>query len=387
MRPVRSSAIDSDGSAARPLADGPLRGGATGEARAAFSEESRADHVAEARVIPARLLVLAPNWLGDAVMALPLLRDLRHAWPAMEMVVAARRPVAPLFEMVPGVERTIVLETRGGGRLRGVGADARRLAEAGCEAALLLPNSFLAAWLAWRARVPHRWGYARDLRGRLLTRPIAPPRMYAHHAEYYQALGAALGVVPGPRLASVAVPDAARARARALLDGRGIARDRPFVVIAPGAAYGRAKQWPPERFAELARLLAERGLAAVLVGAARDAEVCRRIAAASPAVDLSGRTDLAELAALASGAHAVVANDSGAMHLAAAAGARVVAIFGPTDERRTAPLPARAGAPPAVIVTTDVWCRPCLLRECPIDHRCMTRISAARVLAHIAPES
>jgi heptosyltransferase-2 len=155
--------------------------------------------------------------------------------------------------------------------------------------------------------------------------------------------------------------------------------------MAPGAAYGRAKQWLPERFTELATLLAgERDLRAVLVGASADAAVCRQIAACAPgAIDLCGKTDLPSLAGVLSRAHAVVANDSGAMHLAAATGAHVVAVFGATNEKRTAPLRASAAAPAATVVKSDVWCRPCMLRECPIDHRCMTSISARAVLDQI----
>jgi len=164
-----------------------------------------------------------------------------------------------------------------------------------------------------------------------------------------------------------------------------LAEDRAFVAMAPGAAYGRAKQWVPERFAELARLLRdERGLQGVLVGVRADGPVCREIASGAPgAINLAGRTDLPTLAGVLALSHAVVANDSGAMHLAAAAGARVIAIFGATNEKKTAPLSAGRDAPQATVVTTSVWCRPCMLRECPIDHRCMTGISARAVLAHI----
>jgi heptosyltransferase-2 len=165
----------------------------------------------------------------------------------------------------------------------------------------------------------------------------------------------------------------------------------PFVVLAPGAAYGTAKQWPPERFAEVAVLvMRERKWSVVLVGSRADAPVCSRIAAlanrslagsASAVVDLSGRTSLAEFAAVMAGACAVVSNDSGAMHLAGAVGAPVVAIFGATNEHRTSPLTRGPGSPAPRILATDVWCRPCMLRECPIDHRCMTGIGARDVLA------
>jgi heptosyltransferase-2 len=172
----------------------------------------------------------------------------------------------------------------------------------------------------------------------------------------------------------------------------GLDVDEPFVVFAPGAAYGRAKQWLPERFAELAHsIITERGWCVLMVGAKVDRATCEDIARRMPAtgtrtnrlIDFSARTDLPTLAGILSQAHAVVSNDSGAMHLAAAVGAKVVAIFGPTRERATAPLQAGPQAPAPVVITHDVFCRPCMLRECPIDHRCMRRITAAEVLKAI----
>lgn len=319
---------------------------------------------------PNKLVVLAPNWLGDAVMALPLVADLRRAWPGTTLVVAARPGVAPLYSMVEAVADTLTL---------GQPDDVQRLAGLHADAALLLPNSFAAAWLVKRAQVPERWGFARDLRGPLLTRAIRRPRHYAHQVDYYQGLARALGIDAGPPLAAITVPPSACTTARALLAEIGVGPDQPFVVAAPGAAYGRAKQWPPMHFAELARRLATGGVATVLVGTKADHAACEEVARASEAASLAGRTDLPSLAAVLSAARAVVANDSGAMHLAAAVAVPVTAIFGPTNDAKTAPLRAAPDAPAPIIVATSVWCRPCMLRECPIDHRCMTRISAAEV--------
>jgi heptosyltransferase II len=345
---------------------------------------------------PRRLIIVAPNWLGDAVMALPLIADIRREWADTHLTVAARASVAPLFHMVDAVDDVVVLEGGGGwGAIRSVTANATALGQGEFDAALLLPNSFLSAWTLWRAGIKERWGFRRDARGRLLTRAIARPPRDVHQAEYYKALGTGLGLGPASSDAASAAPSAPEARvgvsdqqrasAKALLESLGIPRDTPFVAMAPGAAYGRAKQWLPERFAELARLLrAERDIGAVVVGSRADAPVCREIAAGAPGVvDLSGRTDLPTLAGVLAVAHGVVANDSGAMHLAAAVGARVVAVFGATNEKKTAPLSAGPGAPAATVVATDVWCRPCMLRECPIDHRCMTRIGARAVLEHL----
>ena len=346
---------------------------------------------------PSRLVILAPNWLGDAVMALPLIADIRRAWPDTTISIAARRSVAPLFNRVSGVANVITLVGSGGWRgLSVVRESAAILAAGGFDAALLLPNSFQAAWIASRAGIPERWGFARDLRARLLTRALPRPSARAHQAAYYQALAAGFGLTIGDLFAQVDVSGEDTLRARDLLDQAGIPA-QPFVVFAPGAAYGRAKQWRPEQFAELAALLVAGDRAVVLVGTAADAQVCDEITAsaarlssrntssrASHVVSLAGRTDLTCLTGVLALADRVVANDSGVMHLAAAVGARVIAIFGATDERRTAPLRANAESPEPVILTTAVWCRPCLLRECPIDHRCMTGIGARRVFEALA---
>jgi heptosyltransferase-2 len=151
--------------------------------------------------------------------------------------------------------------------------------------------------------------------------------------------------------------------------------------MAPGAAYGRAKQWPPERFGRLARLLHERrGVVSVVVGSRADRAAGDDSGGGGSVVNLIGQTDLPLLAGVMARCRAFVSNDSGAMHLAAAVGLPVTAIFGSTDERATAPLNSvSAPAPPHEILTCDVWCRPCMLRECPIDHRCMTGIDPERV--------
>jgi heptosyltransferase-2 len=327
--------------------------------------------------------------LGDAVMALPLVDALRREWAGTHLAVAARSSVAPLFAMVKGVDAVHVL--RGGGGLaaiRAVAENADALGAQRFDTALLLPNSFVSAWVASRAGIRDRWGFRADWRGRLLTRAVPRPPKPVHQAEYYLALGGGLGVdgtevAAADACARIDVPEEARSRASTLLTEAGLPPGAAFVAMAPGAAYGKAKQWLPERFAELARLLRdERGVGTVLVGARADAGVCREIARAAPgAIDLATRTDLPTLAGVLGAAQAVVANDSGAMHLAAAVGARVVAIFGATNEKKTAPLRPGPDRPRATVVTSEVWCRPCMLRECPIDHRCMTGIQANAVFA------
>lgn len=338
------------------------------------------------------LLIVAPNWLGDAVMALPAVADLRRHEASARITVAARGAVAALFRLVPGIDRVVKLPGKGGLlAVRTWGQDVAALADGGFECAVLFPNSFASAFVTRRAGVAERWGFAADGRSRLLTRAIPKPAGYGHQAEYYQALTRALGAAEGPRFARVDVDEAARSSAAAALEAAGVSAGEPFVAFAPGAAYGRAKQWLPERYAELAVLLTrERGMPAVLVGSAADHPVCvdiARRAQGARIANLAGATDVPALAATLAAAVAVVANDSGAMHVAGAVGASVVAVFGATNERRTAPLTRGPDAVAPAILTSNVWCRPCMLRECPIDHRCMRGVSADMVLARISRDS
>jgi heptosyltransferase-2 len=325
-----------------------------------------------------RLVVLAPNWLGDAVMALPAFADVRRHFPAAHIAVAARSSVAPMFSMVEGVDEQITLPDEAGA------LSARKF-----DTAILFPNSYSTARLVSKAGIPERWGYKSDWRGALLTRAIAKPEGTVHQREYYQRLTTALGIQAGPPFARV-VPD--QGKARQLLRDIGLDLDEPFVIFAPGAAYGRAKQWLPQRFAELAdQIINGRGWSVVMVGSKADRPACEDIIRRTPVrgnrlnrlIDFCGKSDIPTLAGILSQAAAVVSNDSGAMHLAGAVGAKVVAIFGPTNEARTSPLSSGADAPTPTVITHDVFCRPCMLRECPIDHRCMRRISADRVFAAI----
>ena len=327
----------------------------------------------------ARIVIRAPNWLGDAVMALPALEAVRRAHADATVVLAARASVAPLFEEDTPVrpDSVAVVDDK---------TEARVLRESGADAILLLPNSFASAWRASRAGIPERWGYRAGGRGWLLTRGVRRPRGRVHQIEYYRSLVAGLGIgatPPGggrdiPRLA--ARPETIE-KADALLRQHGAPEGAVLVGFAPGAAYGHAKRWPPERVAGVLSGLRARGVTPVLVGAAADRDTARAIESSlppgAPVVDLVGRTTLRQLVGVIARCAAFVSNDSGAMHVAAALGVPLTAIFGPTDERVTAP----GGR--ADLIVSNVFCRPCLLRECPIDHRCMKRIDVDSVLRSI----
>ena len=339
-----------------------------------------------------RLLVLAPNWLGDAIMALPAIADLRRHYPGATLTMAARRPLAALATMVPGVHDSLPLDGRGGaGAITALRRDIDRVRAGRFDAVLLLPNSFHAALLAHRARIPERWGYRADLRTPLLTRAVPRPRIARlHQAEYYQHLTRGLGIASGPLVAEVRVDEERGREADRLLRQHGW-DGRPLVGVAPGAAYGWAKRWPPERMGGLAAALAyEAGASVVIVGATADRDTVDSVvhsaggaaAGGGAIIDLAGKTDLPALAGVLSRCRAFVSNDSGAMHLAAAVDVPVVGIFGPTREWATSPLAGPRGIQ-AAIVHTDVSCRPCMLRTCPIDHRCMTGIAVVDVMAPV----
>jgi len=318
----------------------------------------------------ARIIVRAPNWLGDAVMALPAMQALRNAVRDRTVIVAAEPSIAPLFHEVTPVapDRVLTVEKS---------TETNTLRSVQADLAILLPNSFRTAWVCRRAGIAERWGYGAHGRSLLLTRAVRRPRGKLHQSAYYRHLITTLGVEVPDVLPRIEITAATRARARELFERHALDRSAPVVGIAPGAAYGHAKRWPPQRVTELIARLSAQGVSSLLVGAAGDRGAGREIESTLPAharvVNLIGRTDLRVFAGLLAESHAFVSNDSGAMHLAAAAGVPVAAIFGPTDERATAPLGDHD------VIVHQVFCRPCLLRECPIDHRCMRGIGVDRV--------
>jgi heptosyltransferase-2 len=324
-----------------------------------------------------RLLIRAPNWLGDAVMALPALGAVRRAFAGRTIVLAAIPAIAPVFHegTVAAPDEIITID-----RAR----ETAQLKAARADAVLLLPNSFGSAWRVGRIGAAERWGYRADWRAWLLTRAVRRPRRRVHQIEYYLELVRGLDVPVAadldttPRI--VPRPETL-AQADVMLAAAGVAPGRPLVGFAPGAAYGQAKRWPPDRVAQVIAEISRQGAAAVIVGAAADRDTGRAIESSLPpgarVANLIGRTSLRQLVGVVARCAAFVSNDSGAMHIAAALGVPLTALFGPTDERETAP----AGT--ADVIVRDVFCRPCMLRECPIDHRCMKRIDVETVLRSV----
>ncbi len=336
----------------------------------------------------ARIVIRAPNWLGDAVMALPAMGTVRAAFADAHLAVAAIPSIAPLFEEQTNAGQNHVL-TIGASR-----REWRVLAAGQFDAILLLPNSFRTARAAARARIGERWGYAAQLRRWLLTRAVPRPRTRLHQSLYYRELVRELGMTPTEVRPTINVQPETAARADALLAKHSIVPGARMIGFAPGAAYGHAKRWPPRRVADvIGRLSRDVGATCVLFGADGDREAGREIESSLPSdvrvVNLIARTDLRLFAGVVARCSAFVSNDSGAMHLAAGLGVPVTAIFGPTDERVTAPTDVAGSTtdtPDRVthdILTHSVFCRPCMLRECPIDHRCMKGITVDAVVASV----
>jgi len=313
-----------------------------------------------------RVLVRAPNWVGDVVLSLGAVRDLRRALPAARLEVLARPWVGAVYEAVGEVDGVV--------ESRGTLADARAL-RGRYDLAVLLPNSFASAWSPWRAGIPERWGYSTDGRGPLLTRRCPVPRAVSGMSQvyYYRAMLEGVGVaVSGPPDVSLRCPDAWLERGFELMDDEG-----PWIGVNPGAFYGTAKRWAPERFAAAADVVARRlGARVAIVGSAAERPLGEAIARSllAPARVLCGETTLRDLVGVLARLKLLLTNDSGPMHLAAALGTSVLAVFGSTDWRETAPHSAFAR-----VVREETPCAPCLLRECPIDHRCMGAVGVDRV--------
>jgi heptosyltransferase-2 len=322
-----------------------------------------------------RVLIVAPSWIGDAILSEPLIALLRQPFAEPQIDVLAPSWCAPVYARMRGIRRVIESPFgHGQVKLAERKALARSLRAEGYARAIVLPNSWNSALVPWLARIPVRTGYVGEGRWALLNDPRklqrrAVPRL----VNRYAALVAAPGrLLPAPA-APVLVPDAAnRAAAVRTL---ALKSRRPIAVLCPGAEFGVAKRWPPNHFAELAELFLRDGFRVWLVGSPNDrlaaSAVLQSLGEANRQVhDLTGRTDLGTAIDLLSLATLVVSNDSGLMHAAAAVGVPVVALFGSSSPEYTPPL-----SPLARVAKIDIACSPCFKRECPLGHfKCMREL-------------
>lgn len=325
-----------------------------------------------------RILVRATNWVGDAVMSLPALRALRERFPRAQISILAKPWVADLYGREPFCDRLIPYEARD---LRSKFAAGRALRPLDFECAILLQNAFEAAAVAWAARIPVRIGYARDGRSPLLTRAIPVPRrgeIPRHERFYYLELLRRAGIIDAmPQNDVIRLDGAAAAREQGVKRLRDAGLGDVVIGVSPGAAYGSAKRWLPERFADAAaRVARETGASVAIFGSKEERELCGTVAESIQARtrNFAGETALGAFIEMAAACRVYLTNDSGAMHIASALGVPTVAVFGATDDAATGPT-----GPLARVLRQPVECSPCLKRECPIDHRCMTRVEAARV--------
>ena len=327
-----------------------------------------------------RIVVRGTNWVGDAVMTVPALRQLRRLFPDAHITLATRAWAEGLFADSDFLDDVQVHEGSG---LRSVVQQVRQWRKRNFDLAVLLPNSLETALVASLARVPLRIGYATDGRQALLSHPLALPewRETKHEVFYYLKIVAELEwlikheqtFLETQPDGSLEVSDARKSRARDSLCARGVVEDRPLVALCPGSINSRAKRWPTERYAALAdRLIDELGAQVLLVGSNAEAEVSLEVSnqMRNQALTLTGQTDLAELVATLSLVDLLVTNDTGPAHIASALGRPTLVIFGPTNPLTTRPL-SQFGE----IVREPPYCAPCMLRDCPIDHRCMTAIT------------
>ena len=324
---------------------------------------------------PKKILIRGPNWVGDAVLSIPALKAVRAHFPESEITLLVRPWVAGLFTSAPFIDKVWTEPKPSGiGDWTRITRDIRNF---GFDLALLLPNSFESALMMFLARVPQRVGYATDGRTWMLTSSITPPEDSRHQVQYYLDLAKALQAGVSTPSIEIEATAEERATARRLLQEEGISATESFLVLNPGAAYGSAKRWHEDRFASVADVLAkEMKLSVAIIGSEGErpvAELIRKQMQSRTAV-LSGRTSLESLIGVLAEASLMITNDSGPMHIAAALGVPTVAVFGSTDERVTSPV-----GPRTRVVKSSVECSPCLLRECPIDHRCMNRVTVEDV--------
>lgn len=329
-----------------------------------------------------RILIRATNWVGDAVMTTPAMAVIRECFPHADITLLANPLVAELFSPHPWVNRVIRFDRKE--KHKGVTGRVRlanELRRQAFDAAIILPNSFDSALVPWLAGIPIRLGKASDGRSFLLTGCYKPDKSATanHEVLYYLDLLRNFGIKGNLQNPLLAVTDQEENHATLLLAEAGFKPDCFLLGINPGAAFGSAKRWYPDRFAAVARKLADQWNAGIVIfGGSGETEIAAAIEQElhCDCLNLAGKTTVRELMALIRNCGFFVTNDSGPMHIAAAFGVPLAAIFGPTDHSGTSPYTDKA-----VIVRKNVPCAPCKLRECPTDHRCMTEVTADDVVS------
>jgi len=322
------------------------------------------------------ILIRGTNWIGDAVMTLPAIAAIRRSFPRARISILVKPWVADIFSFCSDVDDIILyLPHKGQYNLANVSRVSKEIKKKRFDAAILLQNAIEAAIIAFLGRIPIRAGYNSDVRGFLLTHSVKRTRAIrrVHQVHYYLEMVRALGCIGDHKAFHFHVADQEKILGRSLLEASGMKREGGVIGIAPGAAYGPAKRWFPERFAAVAdRLMEEFSVDIALFGSSADKETTEAISrhARHPLIDLAGATTLKDAISVMAACRLFISNDSGLMHIAGALGVPTLAIFGSTNPMATSPIGASN-----IIIHKDLPCSPCLKEECPEDFQCMDMIT------------
>lgn len=334
-----------------------------------------------------KILVRGTNWIGDAVMAIPALRQLRRIFPEAEITLHTRSWAEGIFRDADFIDEILTFD-KTNSKIKDALSQARSLREKKFDIAVLLPNSFESALIAKLAGIPKRFGYAKDGRSLLLSTAVPVPewKNHCHEIFYYlnliaalenEALGTKTLLEQAPAL-DLNVSEERKTEARQLFISQGLDPAKKTIALGVGSTNSRAKRWPAENYAALNDLLqGDLRANVILIGGADELDVSQEVydrSTKKPLI-LTGQTDLAEAVAVLSEIDMLISNDMGLAHIAPAAGTKTIVIFGPTNPETTRPFSENA----SIIRRTDVECSPCMLRDCPIDHRCMTWITPDEV--------
>ncbi len=329
---------------------------------------------------PRNIIVRMPNWIGDLVMATPILSDLKKAYPQARLTAMCRSPVAELLREAPEIDELFCFSKASGfNRREELRSVVGKLRSGGYDLGILLTHSFSSAWWFWIGGVQNRIGYRSNARNCFLTQALPfPKQMESQHlVTTYKMLLEPLSIPLSTTAPKLYVSAQEVAAARALLKNYHVPEGATLVGINPGAAYGTAKCWLPERFREVTeKLLQNKELYIVYFGDVASAHLVEGICADLPerVINLAARTTLRELSSLISICNVLLTNDSGPMHIADALGVPIVALFGSTSEIITGPYRS-----PGVVIHKHVPCSPCYQRVCPIDFPCMKQIESSEV--------
>ena len=327
-----------------------------------------------------RILVRGVNWVGDTVLSYPTVQQLKTLFPLSHLAILIPNFLIDLWKTFPHVDEIIPFQKK-----RGIGSIwedlnlSQSLKERNFDLAVILPRSFRSAFHIYLARIPIRVGYQDEGRSIFLTHGVRRSKetLHIHRVHYYQKLIESLGEIDNPPSPQIILREEDRKWADQALKDLGILGVKSLIGMNPGATYGLAKCWYPERFGELGKRLSEKWEVSILLFGKEEErpivqEILRHLGAKG--IDLTGKTGLLQLAALLERCHLLVTNDTGTMHVATAVGTPVVALFGSTDPLTTGPW-----GNGHVVVRKEIPCSPCWKRICPTDHQCMELITVDEV--------